>query len=157
MFYEFNAPFYLSIALMMLLVSAFMGWVVHHALISPHQRMILICTWNVMYLYLVSGSPVCIFLVSVILFDHGLCYCCHSPQPEYHLLCQMLLVNLWISHLFFIETCPVGAAPNSNLLCLYLLNWHVNIVRHNNLSSSLRLSYPEFASLRERDILHHLI
>ena len=46
--------------------------------------------------------------------------------------------------------CPVGAAPNGNLLNLYLPNWHANVVRYDYLSSNFKLWYSELTSLIER-------
>ena len=44
----------------------------------------------------------------------------------------------------------MGAAPNDNVLNLYLPNWHANEVRYDDLSSSFMLWYPELASIIER-------
>ena len=44
----------------------------------------------------------------------------------------------------------MGAGRNGNLLYLYLPNWHVNVVKYDDLSSSFKLWYPEPASIRER-------
>ena len=70
----------------------------------------------------------------------GLCHHCHYLQPEYHLQCQIHLVKLLIfSFIFHSNISPAGAASNSNLLYLYLPNWHANVVRYDYLLSSLRL------------------
>ena len=45
---------------------------------------------------------------------------------------------------------PVWAVLNGNLLYLYLPNWHVNAVRYDDLSSSLKVWYPELGSMTER-------
>ena len=51
----------------------------------------------------------------------------------------------------------MGAASNGNLLYLYLPNWHMDVVRFNDLSSSLRLWYPKLTSIRESYFtLHNL-
>ena len=102
-----GVPFLILVVASPLDLSAFMGWVIHCAWISPHQRMGQTCTRNGIYLYLVSGSHVCIFVTPVIMFHHGPCHLCHNLQPEYHLLCQTHLVIFLISHQFFIETCPL--------------------------------------------------
>ena len=41
--------------------------------------------------------------------------------------------SLNILLIFHTNMSPVGAAPNSNLLHLYLPNWHANVVRHDDL------------------------
>ena len=58
--------------------------------------------------------------------------------------------SLNISSIFHWNISPAGAAPNSSLLYLYLPNWHVNVVRYDDLSSNLRLWWPDLASIRER-------
>ena len=45
---------------------------------------------------------------------------------------------------------PASAALNGNRLYLYLPNWHANIMRYDDLSSSFKLWYLELTSLRER-------
>ena len=47
--------------------------------------------------------------------------------------------SLYISYIFLCNISPAGAAPNSNLLYLYLPQWHANVVRYEDLSSSFRL------------------
>ena len=58
--------------------------------------------------------------------------------------------SLNVSSLFLWNMSPVGAAPNDNLLYLYLPNWHANVVKYDDLSSSFKVWYPKFASIRER-------
>ena len=45
---------------------------------------------------------------------------------------------------------PDGVAPDGSLLYLYLPNCHINVVKSDDHSSSLRLWYPELASIRDR-------
>ena len=92
-------------------------------IMSPKK--VLMCIWNGIHLCFVSGLSVCIFVIHFVECHHGLCHCCHSLQPEYHLQCQIHLVNLYIFHLFIIETYLLqGLLPNGNFLYLYLPNWH---------------------------------
>ena len=44
--------------------------------------------------------------------------------------------SLNISSIFLWNMSPAGAAPNGNLLYLYLPNWHANVVRYDDFSSS---------------------
>ena len=47
---------------------------------------------------------------------------------------------------------PAGVAPNSSHLYLHHPNWHVNVVRYNDLSSNFRLWYRDLASISERSL-----
>ena len=125
--------------------------VVCHAWISSHKRMEQMCVWNGTYLYLVSDSDACIFIAPVIMFYHDLCNHCHNLHPEYYLLCQTHVVNLWIFCQFYIETYHLWMLLLMSIFCICpLSNWHVNVVRYDDLSSSLMLWYQELASIKER-------
>ena len=45
---------------------------------------------------------------------------------------------------------PAWVAQNGSLLYLYLSNWHMNVVRYDDLLSNLRWWYPEFISIRDK-------
>ena len=45
---------------------------------------------------------------------------------------------------------PVGAAPNGSHFYQYLPNWHVNVVRYDDLPSGLSLWYTELKSIRDK-------
>ena len=60
-------------------------------------------------------------------------------------------MSLKISSIFLWNMLPAGATPNGSYLYLYCPNWHANIVRYEDFSSSLKLWYPELTSIRERN------
>ena len=47
--------------------------------------------------------------------------------------------SLNISSIFVWNICPFEAAPNSNLLYLYLPNWYTNVIRYDDFLSDFRL------------------
>ena len=59
-------------------------------------------------------------------------------------------MSLKILSIFLWNMLPAGAAPNASHLYLYCQNWHANIVRYEDFSSSFKLWYPELASISER-------
>ena len=58
--------------------------------------------------------------------------------------------SLNISLIFPWNISPAGVVPNGNHLYLYLQHWHASISKYYDFSSSFKLSYPEFTSIRER-------
>ena len=111
----------------------------------------LMCIWNGIYLCWVSGLPVSIFVAPVAVFHHGLCHHCHNLQPDYHLLCKTHLLCLWIFCPFFIETCPLWVLLQT--VIFYICTCQIGTQMlwwYDDLSSSLRLWYPELASIWQR-------
>ena len=57
--------------------------------------------------------------------------------------------SLNISSFFLSNISPVGVVPNGNPWYLYLPNWHANVVKYDDLSSTFKLWYPELVSIKE--------
>ena len=54
--------------------------------------------------------------------------------------------SLSISSFFYWNISSVGLTPNGSLVNLYLRNWHVKVVRYEDILSTFRLWYPECVS-----------
>ena len=105
-----------------------------------HQKMALMYTWNGICLCLVSDLPslqICSTLCNV----SSWCFLLASyPTTKMSLAILNTFGNsLNILLIFLWNQSPAGDPPNGNLLYLYLPNCYVNIMRYDDISSSLRL------------------
>ena len=82
------------------------------------------------------------------MFCHGPYYCHHKLQSKYNEQCKIHLAVFLISYLNSYRTyLLLGPVPNCGLAYLHLPSWHVNLVKYEDYLSSLRLWYPELASM----------
>ena len=60
--------------------------------------------------------------------------------------------SLNISSVFLWNMSPAGATLNGSHLYLYFPNWHMNVVRYHDHSSSFRLWFLELVSIRDKHL-----
>ena len=87
-----------------------------------------------------------VLLSSICCYDP--CYHHHNLPLIYHQQFQIHFTIPWIFCLIFLRN--MSPAVNGSCLYLFLPNWWTNIMRHHDCSSSLRLWYPEFATIRDK-------
>ena len=114
-------------------------------------------TENVGLMYILNETYHCLAL-DLILYISVLVssVCCHYPCHHHHnlqLIChqqfQTHLATLWIFHLsFLLNMSSAGAGLKGSCLSLYLPNWHLNVIKYDEYSSSLRFWYLDLACPR---------